>query len=213
MKLHAIVPVKALALAKSRLAPVLTPAERRRLVLDMFERVLATLGRACVSAVWVVSADPELLALAAARRANPIAERGGGLNAALEQARRAAEASGAQALVVVPADVPLLTPADIGALLALLRGGADVVLAPDEAGRGTNALALRARAELPFSFGEGSAERHLRLAAERGLIVRRHHSPTLALDVDDPPSLARYRALTMPEPAPPARPALGNSCP
>jgi 2-phospho-L-lactate/phosphoenolpyruvate guanylyltransferase len=208
MNLHAIVPVKALGQAKSRLAVVLTPAERRRLVIDMFEQVLATLRRACVSAVWVVSADPEILAIAAARRANAVAEQGGGLNAALEQARRAARGGGAEALVVVPADVPLLTPADVAALLALLHSGADVALAPDGAGRGTNALALRASAALPFSFGEGSAERHLRLAAEQGLIARRHHSPTLALDVDDQPSLARYRALALP----PSRQALEQPC-
>jgi 2-phospho-L-lactate guanylyltransferase len=210
MKLHGIVPVKALGGAKSRLATVLTPAERRRLVLDMFEQVLGTLRRACVSAVWVVSADPEVLAIAAARGANPVLEQGVGLNAALEQARRAAHAAGAEALVVVPADVPLLTPGDLAALLALLQGGADVALAPDGAGRGTNALALRAGAKLPFSFGEGSAERHMRLAADQGLTARRFHSPTLALDVDDQPSLARYRALALP---PPARQPVEHPCP
>jgi 2-phospho-L-lactate guanylyltransferase len=200
MNIHGIVPVKALGQAKSRLAAVLTPAERRRLVLEMFELVLDALRRSCVNAVWVVSADAEVLAMAAARRLNPVVEQGAGLNAALEQARQAARAAGAEALVVVPADVPLLTPGDLAALQALLQGGADVALAPDGAGRGTNALALRAGAPLPFSFGEGSAERHLRLAAEQGLIARRYHSPTLALDVDDQLSLARYRAIALPPP-------------
>lgn len=208
MNIHGIVPVKALGQAKSRLAAVLTPAERRRLVLEMFELVLEALRRSCVSAVWVVSADPDVLALAAARRANPVLDQGAGLNAALEQARQAARAAGAEALLVLPADVPLLTPADLAALHALLQGGADVALAPDGAGRGTNALALRAGAPLPFSFGEGSAERHLRRAAELGLLARRYHSPTLALDVDDQPSLARYCALALP----PARQLAERPC-
>lgn len=194
MRLHAIVPVKALERAKSRLAPALGPAERRLLALEMLARVLAALGRAPVERVWVVSGDEAVLTMAAARGATPLPETAD-LNPALERAREAARVAGADAVVVVPADVPLVTPADIAALAALLADGADVALAPDEAGLGTNALALRAAAGLPFAFGADSAPRHLHAAAARGLIARVHRSPTLALDVDDAPSLARYRAL------------------
>lgn len=197
MNLHAIVPVKALERAKSRLAGVLTPPERRMLVTEMLGRVLAALGQPPVARAWVVSADPVVLALAAARGATPLPEAAAGLNSALEYARLAARAAGADALVVLPADVPLVAPGDVRALAGLLAL-ADVALAPDTAGRGTNALALRAGADLPFAFGEGSAERHLQLAAARGLAARLYHSPSLALDVDDQPSLARYRALTGP---------------
>ncbi|MFN6999841.1 MAG: 2-phospho-L-lactate guanylyltransferase, partial [Elioraea tepidiphila] len=52
--LHAIVPVKALDQAKSRLACALTPPERRQLTLEMLERVLAALNAAPLAAVWVV---------------------------------------------------------------------------------------------------------------------------------------------------------------
>jgi 2-phospho-L-lactate guanylyltransferase len=210
MNLHAIVPVKRLQLAKSRLAPVLTPPQRRRLVLDMLDQVLASLRRARVRTIWVVSADPDIRATAAAQQASPIEEQGDGLNSALEQARRVARAGGAGPLLVVPADVPLLTPDDVSAMVLLLQAGADVVLAPDAAGRGTNALALRAGVELPFSFGEGSAERHQRLAAERGLTVRRLLSPTLGLDVDDAAGLAQVRGLVVP--ASPAVCAAGRHC-
>lgn len=196
MRLHAIVPVKALERAKSRLAPALAPAERRLLALEMLARVLATLDGAPVERVWVVSGDPVVLAMAAAHGATPLPEAAADLNRALEQAREAARAAGAEALVVIPADVPLVTPADIAALAALLAAGADVALAPDTAELGTNALALRAAADLPFAFGEESAPRHLGAAAERGLVARSYRSPTLALDVDDPAGLARYRALS-----------------
>jgi 2-phospho-L-lactate/phosphoenolpyruvate guanylyltransferase len=197
MRLHAIVPVKALERAKSRLAGALSPAERRLLVIELLDCVLAALRRAPVARSWVVSADPTILALAAARGATPLPDAARELNGALEQARDAARAAGAEAILVLPADVPLVAPADVAAMLALLAG-ADVALAPDAAGRGTNALALRADAALPFSFGVGSAERHLRLAEAAGLVARSYHAPSLALDVDDPASLARYRALAAP---------------
>lgn len=194
MRLHAIVPVKALERAKSRLAGALAPAERRLLVLEMLDGVLGALARSPVARVWVVSGDPAVLAAAASHGATPLPEAAAGLNPALEQARAAALAAGAEAVVVVPADVPLVTPADIAALAGLLAAGADVAVAPDEAGLGTNALAVRAAAGLPFAFGEGSAARHLRAAAAAGLACEIYRSPGLALDVDDAPSLARYRA-------------------
>jgi 2-phospho-L-lactate/phosphoenolpyruvate guanylyltransferase len=196
MKLHAIVPVKALERAKSRLAATLAPAERRLLVLEMLGKVLLALDRSPAATVWVVSADPAVLAFARARGAMPLLEHNGELNEALAQARATARAAGAEAIVVVPADVPLIAPADIAALAALL-GAAHVAIAPDAAGKGTNALALRLDPqlpELPFAFGADSAERHLQSAAERGLIARSYRSPTLALDVDDAASLASYRA-------------------
>ena len=204
MSLHAIVPVKALDRAKSRLAGALAPAERRALVLEMLARVVAALRdpAAPVAGVWLVSADPTALGLAAAWGARPLREAAGELNGALEQARGAALATGAEALLVLPGDVPLVTPADIAAMAGLLRDGADVTLATDAEGSGTNALGLRRGADLPFSFGPASAARHAAAAAARGLLLRRYSSPTLALDVDGPESLARYRALA---PAPPAR--------
>lgn len=202
MRLDAIVPVKALDRAKSRLAGTLTPAERRALVLEMLARVIATLRSpaAPISNVWLISADPTALQLAAAWGARPLREAAGDLNAALTQARAVALSAGAEAILVVPGDVPLITPADVAAMAALLGHDADVALAPDEAGSGTNALGLRRGAELPFHFGHESAARHLAEAAARGLRARRYCSPTLALDVDGPAGLARYRAL-VPAPA------------
>ncbi len=192
--LHAIVPVKALDQAKSRLASALTPSERRQLTLEMFERVLAALRASPVTTVWVVSPDAEVLERAAALGARPLTEDRAELNPALEQARSAACAAGADALIVVPADVPMVNSEDIAAMAALLAMGADMVLAPDVLGMGTNALALRAGARVRFCFGGNSAAIHLRAAVNRGLVARLYRSPRLALDVDDPAGLAHYRA-------------------
>lgn len=207
MILHAIVPVKSLHRAKSRLAGALTPDERRALVLEMLERVLIALRHptAAVSTVWVISADPVALQAGLARGARPLREATPDLNGALEQARGAALADGAEALLIVPADVPLVAPADLGALAAALAQGADVALAPDAAGLGTNALGLRRGADLPFRFGSESAARHMAEAAARGLRARSLSLASLALDVDVPASLARYRALV----PPPAARAVG----
>lgn len=204
MLLHAIVPVKSLDRAKSRLAVALVPAQRRALVLEMLARVVASLRHpaSTVDVVWLTSADPAALQLAAAWGARPLREAVGELNGALELARAAALAAGAAALLVVPGDVPLITPGDVAAMGALLRDEADVALAADAEGSGTNALGLRREARLPFRFGENSAARHAAEAAALGLRLCRYSSPTLALDVDVPAGLVRYRALA---PAPAVR--------
>lgn len=195
MNIHAIVPVKLLQHAKSRLAPVITPAVRRTLVMEMLGRVLNTLRHPAISAVWLISADPTVLAAGLAWGAYPLHDRAGELNGALEQARAAVWAAGASALLVVPADVPLITAADVDALATTLSDGADVALATDTEGSGTNALAMRRHVDLPFRFGPASAARHLAEAAARGLRAQRLSSPTLALDIDLPANLRYYRSL------------------
>lgn len=227
MQLHAVVPVNIMARAKSRLAGVLSPIERRALVREMLLRVLKTLnacaahtpraatpaltcgGRSVweqaeidpwawpplLSAVWVVSADPEALALAGAGGARPLRVDTGDLNRDLEQARKVVRAAGADAMLVLHADLPLVTCDDIVGLSGALASGADMVIAPDEAMSGTNALGLWLAADLPFQFGPSSFARHNAAAAWRELIVEVYRSPTLALDVDTPAGLERYRAI------------------
>lgn len=206
-RVHAVVPVKALERAKSRLAGILSPAERRDLALLMLRRVLAVLGTRrppaphpgsadtplALAEIWLLSSDEQVLALAAETGARPLPDRADDLNAALEQARVAVAEAGADALLVVPADLPTMTPADVSRLLDALAGGAEVVIAPDGANQGTNALALRLPSPLVFQFGRDSFTRHLADAARLHLDAAIIHSPTLALDVDTPESLARFR--------------------
>jgi 2-phospho-L-lactate guanylyltransferase len=197
MEIHAVVPVKALDRAKSRLAGRLNTGERRALVVEMFGRVLTTLlgcRGAALSEVWVISADPEVLAYAAAAGARTLADEAGDLNGALEQARAALADAGASAMLIIPADVPLITAADVAALAGLLAAGADLALATDRQGAGTNALGLRLPSDLPFRFGERSAAFHREAAASLGLPLQLYSSSTLSLDVDDPESLERYSA-------------------
>lgn len=141
-----------------------------------------------------MSRDVEVLELAHTLGAQPIVEHGTTLNGALEQARRVVRAAGATALLIVPADLPLVTPADLRALTQALCDGADLVLAPDAAEQGTNALGVWLSTDLPFHFGTASFPIHRAHAAWHELMVTIYRSPTLGLDVDTPPHLQAYRA-------------------
>lgn len=180
----AVVPVQRLESAKTRLAGLLSPDARARLVLGLLERVVGAARRAAlVDMVVVVSPDPVLLARADGLGAEGLRQDGRGLNAAIALGRAAALREGADTLLVLLGDLPLVTASDIDALVAACDEPG-VVLAPDRHGRGTNALAVRPPAALEPSFGEDSLERHRRAAAARGLAVCEYHARGTALDLD-----------------------------
>lgn len=187
----AVVPVKDLAGTKSRLAPILDPGARAGLTLYVMGRVVAALQGAGVEHVGVVSPDRLVLAEAEERGAAPLRQESRGLNPALEEGRRWAVDRGASALLVLPADLPLVDPDDVRAVLEKAGEKPAVVISPDRARAGTNALLLRPPDTLPFAFGIGSYEAHLRAARERGLDVSLCERPHLAFDLDTAGDLAR----------------------
>ncbi len=189
---YTVVPVKDLRGTKSRLAPVLDPAARAGLTLYMMGRVVTRALEAGVEAVGVVSPDPIVLDEALRRGAIPLVQKSRGLNPALEEGRLWATQNGASALLVLPADLPLIEPEDV---LAVLAGAASapVVVAPDGARTGTNALLLRPPEALPFHFGLESFEAHLQAAGDRGFQARVCENEHLSFDLDTAGDLARYK--------------------
>jgi 2-phospho-L-lactate/phosphoenolpyruvate guanylyltransferase len=179
-----LVPVKALAEAKGRLAPALGPLQRRLLAIAMFEDVVAALQAVpALAAPVVVSPDREVWRRAGAMGCRVVEEPpgAGDLNAALTAA--AASVANGAPLLVVAADLPLASPAGLERVLAAAR--APVAVVPSADGGGTNALAWRDPASFAPSFGPDSAARHL---AVPGAV--RVEEPGLSLDVDTLEDLA-----------------------
>ena len=189
---YVVVPVKDLRGTKSRLAPVLDPAARAGLTLYMMGRVVTRALEAGVDAVGVVSPDPIVLGEALERGATPLVQESRGLNPALEEGRLWATRNGASALLVLPADLPLIEPEDVRAVLAG-AAGSPVVVTPDGARSGTNALLLRPPDTLPFLFGPESFQAHLQAAGDRGVEARVCENGHLSFDLDTAGDLARYR--------------------
>ena len=194
----AIVPVKALADAKRRLAPALAPSERRRLVLTMLEDVLALLDEIpSITRVLVVTPDPEVAAAAANHNAGVVSEDGpSDLNAAVRRGLAQARSQGAGRALVLPADVPLATHAEIASILTSAPAGPKphVVIVPSEDGEGTNAMLLAPPEAMRPEFGEGSFVRHVAQAVALGLDFRVLRLPGLGADIDQPRDLARLAA-------------------
>lgn len=195
----AIVPVKGLDQAKSRLSGRLDPAARKRLVLAMLGDVITALtGCRVISGIIVVTPDREVEVVARNLGAATLIEEGaaGDLNAAITLAiERASHQDVARALVV-PADVPRATSEEFTVLLATAeRTGATVAVVPSHDGRGTNALVLRPPDAIAPAFGPNSCQRHLSLARSRSLARRVVELPGLSFDIDESSDLDRLLEL------------------
>lgn len=186
----AVVPVKDFATAKQRLEAVLPPAVRRRLAEVMLEDVLAEVTTASgLDRVFVVTRDEQAVAIATERGASLIVDPDNhGETEAVALATHALVQHGIHAMLVLPADIPLITREDVEQVVHAGRE-ADVVLVPAHDGRGTNAVLLSPPDVLPLRFGNDSFHPHLQLARDSGLRTSILHLPRIALDIDTPADL------------------------
>jgi 2-phospho-L-lactate guanylyltransferase len=195
-RIYAIIPVKPLHRAKSRLARALKAPTRAALVRSIFSRTLDVIAQVeRIDGVIVVSRDLTILELARQRNAIALAESESGLNSAITQAAQWAAQHNARSMIVIPVDLPLITSADLDAMID--RGVEErcVVIAPDRHEDGTNVLLLRPPDALQFAYGASSFNVHRAQAIERSLRVHEYRSPTTAFDIDVPDDLELYRAL------------------
>jgi 2-phospho-L-lactate/phosphoenolpyruvate guanylyltransferase len=193
----AIVPVGAIEGAKSRLGAVLDAEERRDLALRL---AAGTIGAAVatpgIEETLVVTPDDEVRELAVRAGARPLRQRSGGLNDGLRQARDEAIAAGATAVLVLPIDIPRVTPDRLAPVVALAAADdPQVAIVPDRHGRGTNALLLSPPGVIEFCFGGDSRDAHEGAARAVGARVVVLDGP-LTLDIDTPEDLLIAQAET-----------------
>jgi 2-phospho-L-lactate/phosphoenolpyruvate guanylyltransferase len=183
----AVLPVKRFAEAKRRLAAGIDDKRREAVVAAMFDDVLEAVGEArSIERTIVVSDEPVAVerALAMGAEVVPDPGNGGHSEAALAGIARA-EQLGAECVVLLPGDCPLLEPRELDRLLTGVPARY-VAIVPDRHGSGTNALALAPPRAIRPAFGEGSCARHVAAAREAGVPFSVEELGSLALDLDTP---------------------------
>lgn len=187
MKATAVLPVKRFGAAKQRLAAGVDDERRGELVAAMLRDVLEAVAEArSIERTIVVTSEPraEEPARSAGAEIVPDPGEGGHSEAALAGIARAREL-GADCVVLLPGDCPLLDPRELERLLTGIPR-AYVAVVPDRHGTGTNALALAPPDAIRPAFGEGSCARHIAAAREAGVPFSAEELPSLALDLDTP---------------------------
>jgi 2-phospho-L-lactate/phosphoenolpyruvate guanylyltransferase len=180
----AVIAVNARAGCKTRLDAALGQRRRVELARRMLGHVLDVARSVpAIDTVLVVSPERDSIPSDVIVLRDP----GVDLNAAFEAGRQAALAAGASGLLLLPADLPLLTAADLEQLLeAGRRAGA--AIAPDRDGSGTNGLyvSLERGARMRFAFGPGSRENHEFAAGACGFLAQTVVTSGLQADIDTP---------------------------
>ena len=194
MGLWAVVPVKERDRAKERLAPLLPADMRQALALTMLEDVLAALaGAAGLAGCIVVTADSAARRLAL-RYGMRIVEDGArdGHTGAVTAAARLLAAEGCAGMLTLPGDIPLVTAAEIGQIIAAHAPMPSFTIVPSHDEGGSNAILLSPPDAVPLRFGVDSFFPHLRAAQAAGINPVVLRLPGIALDIDNPEDLAEF---------------------
>ena len=186
-----IVPVKALAVSKKRLATILSPKERADLTLSMLDDVLHALKLSEIALTVVISPDPIVDKIAKKTNTIFLSEEQIGLNNALDQATKWLSKKGLDSILILPSDIPLVSPEDITGILDLGAEEKSVVLSSSRNG-GTNAFFKRPPNLVPTFFGPDSFNRHLKESLTRNIKPKIFESNRIGLDIDSAEDLKEF---------------------
>lgn len=212
--IFAVLPVKSPQNAKQRLSGFLSAEQRKTLARILYRQTLASLCQAeGIDRVAVVTSDSEV-AEHARRSGALVFEENEQVSHSVsaDAACLRAMQLGATTVLLVPIDVPLVTPADFSRLAAAARPSLQpvsqpnsqvspqtspptkLIVVPSADGTGTNALARTPPDVIESRFGPGSCRAHLDQAR-----AKRVHSEVLCLrglmfDIDTPEDVAELLA-------------------
>jgi len=190
MKGILLIPFKSLVTAKQRLSTALDACQRSQLAEAMLRDVLQAATRVAERIdIAVVTGD---------RKAQEIARKLGLMliddlrneseTAAIETATAWCERRGYDTTIVVPADIPLITSAELHRVLdAAPREGAVFVPAYDR--RGSNCILRRPASIIPLRFGNDSFLPHCEAMSRTGKELVIMEMSGIGLDVDNPHEL------------------------
>ncbi len=196
----AVVPVKLTSAAKQRLAAAVPPRLREALALAMLEDVLAALAAAPgLAGRLVVTSDraAQHLAIRYGAEWTEIGAEDGHTDAVAGAARRLAAAR-CGGMLTLPGDIPLVTAAEIGRLVAAHRPPPSFTIAPSHDERGSNAILVSPPDAVPLRFGDDSFFPHLAAAEASGIRPTILPLPGIARDIDTPADLAHFARLGSP---------------
>ncbi len=185
--------MRSLTNGKRRLEGVLSDECRQRLNESFLDHTLRVATRVfsakdCI----VISPAQEVLARAQGFGVQTLLETSPpSLNGALTQGAAWAHAEGAEAVIALSCDLPWLQATDLEALAEALKP-ASVVVAPDQRGMGTNAMAMMLPQGIAYHYGANSCAKHAAAATAAGLTFQLLKRPGLERDIDTPEDFKAY---------------------
>lgn len=189
-----LIPVKDLSKAKERLSSILPQEDRTALAYAMLEDVLKALkGTKLLDRLFIVTLDRRTIEIAGALGIEVIEEtEQKGESHSVDYASRICMEKGAESVLVIPGDAPLITSEDIDSIVEKERDFPSVILIPARDDYGTNAILRKPPDVIPSRFGEDSYRKHMDEARERGIHIDTYRNSRIALDIDHPDDLEEF---------------------
>jgi 2-phospho-L-lactate guanylyltransferase len=190
-KIALIIPVKG-SNPKARLSSIFAARERKQLQVAMLEDTLFAVARAKKNQhTYVVSSDREILKFAGRYGVGSVEEdRDRGVNEAVEGAM--AKLGDYDGWLIMPADLPLISPNDIKTVFTLHRMGSSIIVSPSEDYSGTNLLLMTKKGRIALHYDDDSFNKHLGEATASGLRTAVYYSENVAFDIDHAGDVHRY---------------------
>jgi len=190
---HIIVPVKDTRQSKQRLGDRFSADQRRQLAHVMLEDVLEAIAPLRERAPCVlVTIDPFAMSLADRYGMRTIDDGAhDGHTGAVDGGRHRLAREGARGILTVPGDIPLVTTAELSAVLDAHDKSKGFTIVPAGDKKGSNAVACSPPLAVPLRFGENSFYPHLGAARKVGIEPLVKEFVGIATDVDTPEDVAR----------------------
>ncbi len=185
--MQVLIPVKDLNSSKSRLAHALPDHGRQSLMSALLADLLDILQASRdVTAIAVITRCPQAAELAQANGADVLSlAEDTSLNSGVTAAVGIVAARGANEVMVLHGDLPLVEPDDIDSVIRLHREStASVTLVPDNQQNGTNAMLLKLPIAMNFHYGAHSYRQHLAHCLAQHIAVQTVNNEHLGCDLD-----------------------------
>ncbi len=192
-----LIPVKNLKFANKRLSPVLSQQNRTALAYAMLEDVYNSATKSALAdKVAVVTMDKQAILVASKYGFVIIEEREQqSESSSVDYAVRVCSELGADSVLVIPADAPLMTAEDIDFILNKVKDHPHLILVPSEDKLGTNAILRKPPDVIKSMFGNDSFRKHREQADEKKIPYEIYEVENIALDIDRPEDIEKLKKL------------------
>lgn len=189
-----LIPVKDLSTANKRLSSVLSQQKRTQLAYVMLQDVFAAVSSSSLAdKKVVVTLDKKAEKMALESGFEVIREEEQkGESSSVDHALHICKLMGANSVLVIPGDAPLVTGEDIDFILKKERDENSVILVPSDDKLGTNGILRKPPDAIPSRFGHNSFVLHQQEAERRKLHFDIYEVENLAVDLDEPSDIDKF---------------------
>lgn len=185
-KIAAVIPIKNLHFAKSRLSNILTPQQRKSLVLYLLNITIKTLKESqFISEIIIVSSDKSIQRFCVKNNLRFIRDSDNGVNNAVRLADRYCIDNDIDANIIIPQDLPLLSVNEIDEICNISKKYIKcIIICPSKRFDGTNILFRKPPDVIKTFYDDNSYINHLKEAGKFNIPIESLDLDKLKLDID-----------------------------